>query len=42
VTPFFTISGDIQEPMVHDPLSGLAAFVQAVKAGSFAEAAQRV
>jgi DNA-binding transcriptional LysR family regulator len=42
VTPFFTISGDIQEPIMHDQLSGLATFVQAVKAGSFAEAAQRM
>jgi DNA-binding transcriptional LysR family regulator len=40
--PFFTISGDTEEPIMHDQLSGLAAFVQAVKAGSFAEAAQRM
>jgi hypothetical protein len=42
VAPFFTISEDIQEPIMHDQLTGLAVFVQAVKARSFAEAAQRM
>jgi DNA-binding transcriptional LysR family regulator len=42
VTPFFPIYGDFQESMMDDRLSGIAAFVQAVEAGSFAQAAERM
>jgi len=42
VALFSTISGDIQEPILYDQLRCLAAFVQAVMAGSFAEAAERM
>src|SRR5215469_1902698 len=39
---FFPIYGDLQEPIMDDRLSGIAAFVQAVEAGSFAHAAERM